>query len=187
MRLFLGVDQSLNGTGLVVLDEVGAIRLQRQVQPAALRGVARLALIRAAVREALEYKPVTAALEGYSYNSTGRVFQLGEVGGLVQLAFYDAGVSFLVVTPAALKKFVANNHQASKKQMIDATKDKWGVDFNADDDQCDAHGLAQILRAVALNNSTVRHELEVVKELTAKPEKKLAAVQATRGKTKFSV
>lgn len=188
MNIFLGVDQSLRGTGLVVLDVSGAILFQRLVKPGALRGPERLAHVRGALRDALvAHKPSYAALEGYSYDSTGRVFQLGEVGGVVQLAFWDAQVPFRVVTPAALKKYVANNHQASKRQMLDATRIKWGVDFEKEDDLCDAYGLARILRGIACNDSIVRHELEVIRELTTPPEKKPAAAKVTRSKIKISI
>lgn len=188
MRTFLGVDQSLSGTGLVVLSDAGDILLQRLVQPASLRGVERLAAIRGAIREALDaFKPVSAALEGYSYGSTGRVFQLGELGGLVQMAFWDAGVPFHTVTPAALKKFVANKHQATKEQMLEATRTKWKIDFGNEDDLCDAYGLARILKAIACQDSMVRHELEVIVELTQPVPVKTPGAKASRGKIKVSI
>ena len=188
MRTFLGVDQSLRGTGLVVLSETGDILLQRLVQPSSLRGVERLAFIREALQEALvAYKPSCAALEGYSYGSTGRVFELGEAGGVVKLTLWEAEVPFLTVTPAALKKYVANKHQADKQQMLDATLLKWGVDFGKEDDLCDAYGLARILRGIACNDSIVRHELEVIRELTTPAEKKPPGSRAPRGKIKISI
>ena len=188
MRTFLGVDQSLRGTGLVVLSATGDVLLQRLVQPASLRGVARFAFIRGELREVLErYQPYRAALEGYSFDSTGRVFQLGELGGLVQLAFWDTGVPYLTVPPSSLKKFVAGNGKAEKKTMLKATLDKWHIDFQDEDDLCDAHGLAQILRTIACDDSTVRYELEVIRELTAPPKKPAGAAKATRSKVKVSI
>lgn len=188
MRTFLGVDQSLRGTGLVVLSETGVILLQRLVQPASLRGVERLGFIRAELREVLQrHQPHRAALEGYSFDSTGRVFQLGELGGLVQLAFWDAQVPFMMVPPASLKKFVSGNGKAEKEQMLKATLDKWQIDFHEEDDLCDAHGLAQILRTIACDDSMVRYELEVIRELLAPPKKPAGATKATRSKVKVSI
>lgn len=188
MRTYLGVDQSLRGTGLVVLSDAGDILLQRLVRPAARRGVERLAYIRGELQAALTaHRPTHAALEGYSYDSTGKVFQLGEVGGLVQLAFWDADVPFEVVAPAALKKFVANNHQATKTQMLAATRKKWHTDFGDDDNLCDAHGLAQILRAMACNDTIVRHELEVIQALREPPKKTSAVKQTAKSKVKISL
>ena len=188
MRTFLGVDQSLRGTGLVVLSETGDVLLQRLVQPASLRGVERLAFIRGEIREVLaSYQPSRAALEGYSFASTGRVFQLGELGGLVQLAFWDAGIAFMTVPPASLKKFVSGHGKAEKEQMLKATLDKWQIDFADEDDLCDAHGLAQILRTIECDDSTVRHELEVIRELLSPPKKPAGATKATRSKVKVSL
>lgn len=188
MRTFFGVDQSLRGTGLVVLNEAGDILLQRLVQPAPLRGVERLAFIRSALQSALTtYNPWRAALEGYSFDSTGRVFQLGELGGLVQMAFWDAQVPFITVPPASLKKFVTGSGKAEKAQMLKATLDKWHIDFQDEDDLCDAHGLAQILRTIACDDSTVRYELEVIRELLAPPKKPAGATKATRSKVSVSL
>lgn len=188
MKCFLGVDQSLTGMGLVVLSEAGVILLQRVVRPAALRGVDRLAHLRAALRTVLdEYRPAHAALEGYAYGATGRVFQLGELGGVVQLAFFDADVPFLTVTPAALKKYVTNNHQADKALMLRKTNEKWGVDFGKEDDICDAHGLAHILKAIARNDTTVRHELEVINELTAPVKVPEKAVRTAKSRVRVSI
>jgi len=188
MRTFLGVDQSLRGTGLVVLNEAGALLLQRLVEPASLRGVERLAYIRDELRQVLQaHTPTLAALEGYSFDSTGRVFQLGELGGLVQLSFWDAGIPYLTVPPASLKKFVSGYGKADKEKMLSSTLDKWGVDFDGEDDLCDAHGLAQITRAVVCDNSVVRHELEVIRDLTAPPKKPAGATKATRSRVRVSM
>lgn len=188
MRLYLGVDQSLRKTGMVVLSEAGDVILRRLVQPGSLRGVARLSFIRNELKEILAtYRPAYAALEGYSYDSTGKVFELGEAGGIVKLSFFDASVPFHVVAPTALKKFVANNHQASKDVMLKKTLEKWGVDFQDEDDLCDAHGLARILRAIDKRDSAYRNELEVVHELTAPAEKPVAVSKSTRSKTRLAI
>lgn len=189
MRLFLGVDQSLRKTGVVVLSEAGDVVLRRLVQPGDLRGVARLAFLRNELMGVLtEYRPVSAALEGYSYDSTGKVFELGEAGGTVKMSFWDAKVPFHVVAPSALKKFVANNHQASKDVMLRKTLEKWGVDFQGEDDLCDAHGLSRILRAIDKKDSAYRNELEVIHELTAPSEPTSRVSKAARSsKTRMSV
>lgn len=188
MRTFLGVDQSLRRTGLVVLNDAGELLLRRPVATGQLRGAARLAAIRDALRAAvMEHKPAHAALEGYSYGSTGKVFQLGEVGGVLQLELYDAGVPLLIVTPAQLKKYVANNHQADKELMLRRTREKWNHDFGDEDDVCDAHGLAHILRAIAIKDTTLRYELEVVHELISPPKTTSLVSRTAKGKITVSV
>lgn len=188
MSLFLGIDQSLQRTGLVVLGIDGELRHRQPVATGSLRGAPRLASIRDTVRSVIrEHRPTQAALEGYAYGATGKVFQLGEVGGILQLLLLDEGVPFVIVAPAQLKKYVANNHQADKATMIRKTAEKWGVAFGDEDDVCDAYGLAQILRGAARKDTTLRHELEVILELTTPPKKKTRALQATKGKVTVSV
>lgn len=188
VRTYLGVDQSLRRTGLVVLNDDGDLLLRRPVATGQLRAAARLAAIRDALRAAVdEYKPVQAALEGYSYGSTGKVFQLGEVGGVLQLELFDAQVPFIVVTPAHLKKYVANNAQADKELMLRKAKEKWGIDFGDEDDVCDAYGLARILRALVHKDTSFRHELEVIHELTSPPKALPRVARAAKGKITVSV
>lgn len=188
MRTFLGVDQSLRGTGVVVLNEAGDLLLQRLVQPAGLRGAARLGYIRGALAAVIaEHQPTEAAFEGYSFDSVNRAFALGELGGIVQLAFFDADLPFRQIPPKTLKKFVANNGAADKAKMIEKTEEKWGVAFGEEDDLCDAYGLARLVRALAVGDSQHRHELEVIKMLLAGPKKTPAALKTTRGKVKISL
>lgn len=188
MRTYLGVDQSLRKTGVVVLSETGTIVLRHLIQPASLRGAARLAYIRDALRDVIsEHRPASAALEGYSYDSTGKVFELGEAGGVVKLCFFDAQIPSYVVSPAALKKFVADNHQATKEQMLRKTLDKWGVDFQKEDDLCDAHGLSRIVRSVEKKDCVRRNELEVVHDLTTPVELPTPTRKTARSKVRVSV
>ena len=188
MTVFLGIDQSLQRTGLVVLGIDGELRHRQPVATGSLRGAPRLAAIRDTVRAVIrEHKPSHAALEGYSYGSTGKVFQLGEVGGILQLLLLDEGIPFTIIAPAQLKKYVANNHQADKATMLRKTAEKWGVSFGDEDDVCDAYGLAQVLRGMFRKDTTLRYELEVILELTTSPKKKTRALQATKGKVTVSV
>lgn len=175
--MFLGIDQSLRSTGLAVVDAAGVSLFTGIITPGAkLKGTARLAHIRSGVQELFISYPAIqfAAIEGYSYGSAGRVFELGEVGAVIRMALHDAGVPFLVVSPSSLKKFVSGNGASKKEQMRQAVIKKWGVDL-PQDDECDAFGLAQVARAVRLNRGTTRAELEVLKDLRS-TDKKISLV-----------
>jgi Holliday junction resolvasome RuvABC endonuclease subunit len=165
--MFLGIDQSLRSSGVAVISEDQKVRHLGRILPGKLTGVVRLAYIRDALREVLAAEPEIrfAALEGYAYDvGAGRVFELGEVGSVVKLTLHDSGVPFIVVPPASLKQFVSGTGQAKKEQMREAVLKKWGRDV-AQDDECDALGLAQVARAFHLNKGTTRSELEVLKKL----------------------
>lgn len=188
MRTFLGVDQSLVRTGVVVLDEDGDMLLRRVIVPGELRDAARLCMIRNLVAAAVaEYKPVAAAFEGYSFESTNRAFALGELGGIVQVVFFDAEVPYRQIPPKTLKRFVTGNGDADKQKMLDVTKNKWKIDFGDEDDLCDAYGLARLLLAIDNPKKlTVRHELEVVQGLLA-PKKETLTSRTAKSKITISL
>jgi len=165
--MYLGIDQSLRSSGVAVISEGQKVQYVGRILPGKLTGVARLAAVREALRDVLAAEPdiCFAALEGYAYDvGAGRVFELGEVGAVVKMVLHDAAVPFVIVPPASLKQFVAGNGQAKKEQMREAVLKKWGIDV-AQDDECDAFGLAQVARAFHLNSGTTRAELEVLKKL----------------------
>ena len=113
---------------------------------------------------------VLAALEGYSIGSQNRPFDLGEVGGVIRLCLTLNHVQYLVVAPKALKKFVTGKgDSADKEAMRRATKKKWSVDIDQND-ECDAYGLAKVAQAYDLRDTTNRAELEVLHALSDEQE-----------------
>jgi len=90
IKIVAGIDQSLNSTGIVILDAVSrevleshAVVLNKNKKTPNLFGVARLVHIRNEVKRILEAHNVDfVVLEGYAYGSRGRsLFDLGEIGG----------------------------------------------------------------------------------------------------------
>ncbi len=171
--MFLGIDQSLRSSGVAVVDELGNAVFTGTVCPQKLTGVDRLAAIRQGFISLVESCPPIqlAALEGYAYDvGAGRVFELGEVGGLVKLFLHDRGIPFVVVPPASLKLFVAGIGSATKEQVQKAVLSKWGAALEQND-ECDAFGLAQVARAFKLDKGSTRSELEVLKKLRTSTKK----------------
>jgi Holliday junction resolvasome RuvABC endonuclease subunit len=178
--MYLGIDQSLRSSGVAVISGKQDVQFVGTVTPGKLKGAPRLAAVRQALRDVLAAEPDIkyAALEGYAYDvGAGRVFELGEIGAVVKLVLHDAAIPFVVVPPASLKQFVADHGQAKKEQMRQAVLKKWGQDF-AQDDICDAFGLAQVARSFHLNKGTTRSELEVLKKLRD-TDKKISLVSFT--------
>jgi len=140
---YLGIDQSLTGTGLCLLGEDGALMYSETVDPGKLRGAARLSFIKQRLQHVIEStEAVKAAYEGYAYEGVGRVFQLGEIGGVVQLTLHEAGVPAVSVAPVALKKFATGSPKADKDEMLAAAR-RDGAEAR-DDNQADAFFLARI-------------------------------------------
>jgi len=181
---FIGIDQSLRSPGFAVIGADGPQSLFLEAaKTGSRRGAERLAFIRNTLAHLLErYRPLYAALEGYSIESQNRPFDLGEVGGAVRLCLYDHGVPFVVVPPTSLKKFVTGNGQAKKDKVQEVIKQIWGLEI-PQDDESDAYGLSHVARAFYLKTSTRRCELEVLKTLTQEREAPLVS----RGRTKVSI
>jgi Holliday junction resolvasome RuvABC endonuclease subunit len=83
-----------------------------------------------------------AVIEGMGRfkGNTGQIIAM--VHGAVRLELVRAGVPYVVIPPASVKKFATGNGNADKQMMLDAAR-KHGVDFGTDDDACDAWWLYQ--------------------------------------------
>lgn len=158
---YLGVDQSLSGTGLCLLGSQGEVLALQTVDPGKRRDAERLAFIRDAVRE-LFPDVSRVAFEGYSYGSFGNAhFQLGEIGGVLQVAAWDAGISYETVPPALLKKYANGNPHATKEAVIEAAQ-RLGI-TPEDDNQADAFFLASIAKDLdAKEMPRTRARIEVI-------------------------
>lgn len=167
--VFLGIDQSLAGTGLCVLSDEGAVVTSATITPEGLRDGARLAFIKQAVAPLLAGVQFVA-LEGYSYNSVGHVFELGEIGGVLKVLLVEHSLSYVVVPPVLVKKFATGKTTADKAAMVLAAKAR-GCAFT-DNNQADAFFLAHIARAYVKNTAKYRCELEVLHTLLSPPKSK---------------
>lgn len=130
-----------------------------------LRGAERLIDLRTKVMTVLlEAKPDLVAIEGYSYDSVGRWFDLGEVGGVLKVELMVNQIPTIVVPPCSLKQFMTGNGQASKKRMMAAVREHLHVVTN-NDDLADAASAAHLAYVMTTGRSERRCELEVIKKL----------------------
>lgn len=169
---FLGIDQSLNATGICRLAPNGSVQAMATVNPEGRLDAQRLVFIKRAVASfAADVK--FAALEGYSYDSVGRVFELGEIGGVIKTLLVELNIGFVVVPPVQLKKFATGTTFASKEAMVEAAKGAKAT--VGDDNQADAFFLARIARAYDTTFDDLRRcEHEVIHALRNPTSKKAA-------------
>jgi Holliday junction resolvasome RuvABC endonuclease subunit len=163
---FLGIDQSLNGTGLCLLAPTGAAIALSTVDPGNLDGGRRLAVIRDALVAAcksIDWKLDFAALEGYSMGSVNRPFDLGEVGGIIRLTLTDHGIPYVVVPPVIVKMFATGTTGATKEAMEDAAEALGATPGN--DNEADAFFLARLARAYHSKVDMTRREMDAVHTL----------------------
>jgi crossover junction endodeoxyribonuclease RuvC len=111
----LALDLSLTSTGYATPDgEVGTLK------PGERRGPERLSWVRDEIL-ALEHhqEAELVAIEGYSYGSKGRAtFSIAELGGVVRCALYNAGIAYLEVSPAVVKKYATGKGNAPKDLVL---------------------------------------------------------------------
>lgn len=98
-------------------------------------------------------KSATVAIEGYAMGSKTRPQMAGELGGQLKLKLWLMGVTYIIVPPSSLKKYVFGSGNAKKNAMMMQVYKRWGYE-SAGDDACDAYCLARIAHEYAAGNWT---------------------------------
>lgn len=144
----MGLDLSLTGTGIVVIDKAGEVVLSRTIS-SKLRDMERLAHIRAEIASILSgASPIMTCIEGYSMGSrAGQLASIGELGGVVKLLLYRNGFRYTIVAPTQLKKFVTGKGNSMKDEIMMNVYKRWGWEAK-DNNQADAYGLGRIALAL---------------------------------------
>lgn len=171
MPTYLGIDASLEGTGLCLINNAGHV-LRAETVSTGLRGVARLAAIKNRTDLFVPHDVEFAAMEGYAYHAVGSVFELGEVGGVLRLLVHERRVTYVDVPPINLKKFATGFTSANKDHMISAAQEAGARP--EDDNQADAYFLARIALA-CMHRTAVplkRSQMDIVHRLLHPPAKK---------------
>ena len=158
-----GVDQSLTGTAICCLENK---QLQLTFLPETkLTGAERLLVLRKRLFKIIDaFHPELVALEGYSYDSIGRVFELGEWGGVIKLELFIREIPLIIVPPKRLKKFVGVKRD-DKELMIAAVKQRYKFDAGTNDNLADAAALAKVAEVFLTKETKYRSELEVIRDM----------------------
>jgi len=155
VQFFIGLDLSLNGSGIVVLqeDDVGLRCIfAKKLVPKGVFGTARLAWLADAfsvITSASFTRPGTfVAVEDYAMRGSGRVASLAEWAGIAKLHVYRCGLPMLIINNSTLKAYAGGKEKpevaAGVKRLCAARKLE--VDFGKDYDLWDACGLALMLQ-----------------------------------------
>ncbi len=154
---FLGVDPSLNGTGLHVIDEkLRSIDYVHVKMPAKLRsgsnGGQRLKLIHSMTRDIIaEYTPVLSCIEQGAFSATSQHHSLGKAIGVCELALALEEREYIFIEPTRMKKMVTGNGRASKAVVSAYMYLNSGLvegDTPLPDDISDAFALASVARFI---------------------------------------
>ena len=121
-----------------------------------VKGIERLVYLRGEFTYLINaYAPDVVVMEGYNYGAArmkgaqmtpGRLFDIGELGGMIKMLVWHHKLPMLIVPPASLKMFAAGNGAAKKDQMMVAVKEQWRTKIR-DDNQADAVALFYFAQA----------------------------------------
>ncbi len=126
----VGLDLSLNRSG--VADGATACTFRPRCD-----GMERLRKVRDFMRLATDGADLVV-IEGYSMGSHGaHSHALGELGGVVRLALFEAGIPHVDVPPATLKVYATGKGNAGKGDVLAEAVRRLGYD-GGDDNEADA-------------------------------------------------
>lgn len=142
MESILGLDLSLTSTGFSFGNKQGTLS-------SAKRGVERLDDIANQLTDLLSQLSTrpTVILEGYSFASrNSQAHAIGELGGVVRLTLFRAGIPFIDVPPTCRAKFATGRGNASKNEVISAISARTGIVWSGKgaDDEADAWILEEM-------------------------------------------
>ena len=149
-KLYVGIDASFSGTGVVVMNNEFKIIEQRLIGTKKRDSIydieERMLYIVKALECILKYKKdiKLALIEGISYGSTGDgAAQLAALNYFIRIFLLQNEIPYSDVSPSKLKQFVSGKGQSKKNMMLKEVYKKWGEDFD-DGNICDSYALARL-------------------------------------------
>jgi Holliday junction resolvasome RuvABC endonuclease subunit len=126
MAHFLGLDLSLNGSGIIIIDSHLKLKLQKTIdQKSKIPAEQRLINVRNCITEIIEeYKkaPLIAVIEDFSPHASIYQMETGAVHYVTRMLLYENSIPFALVHLKRLKLFATGKGTASKSDMIKAAK-----------------------------------------------------------------
>lgn len=145
-KAFIGIDASLRSSGVVVLREECS-PLQVRIAPPPSLGEKSYAYIFDnfdALMKLIGGGASMAAIEGPSFNSMNRPFDMGAAYGVFKVLLTKYKVPFVTVPPKSLKKYMTGNGAASKETMV-LYANNMGLD-SKQEDIADAFALSLVAK-----------------------------------------
>lgn len=181
--LVIGIDPSLTGTGIVVLNDGKMVKALTTRNSPELDTVERVLTIKRQIDvEISNYNfPILTVIEGFSYGSKGRaLFDIAYLGWRIREYLEwikNAHLNpWLEVPPSQLKLFATGKGNSAKEVILQQVYKRWGVEFS-DNNQADAFVLAKIGEAyLGATDGLTDFQLDVIANLKGeKPKKKSKA------------
>lgn len=151
--VIIGIDQSLNRSGVVVITNDNTVLFKGVITPPKLtktdrNKTERVSFIRDEIKSLVNnYRPDYVGMEDYSFGTRGQAFYMGELGGMLKLIASDLKWKMLVIPPTMVKKYATGKGNADKSLMLKEVYKTWNKDFD-DDNICDAFVIAALTNAI---------------------------------------
>lgn len=147
----MGIDPSLTGTGVVVLEDGKMIEKvlikTKKKGDGPSHEIERLRDIVGEVEELIEkHNPDIVCMEGLAFQArnTTALVQLAGLNYLLRDVFSTIPwMDWVIVAPSSLKKYITGAGNTAKDVMMMETYKRYSVTLT-DDNLCDAYGLAQV-------------------------------------------
>lgn len=154
----VGIDQSLTGTGIIVLVDGQVYKHTTVTTKSSENLIDRVSEIRKNILTAISTinklgsDDIVVAIEGFSFASRGRsIFDVGYLGWRIKedLRILEERKEikyWIDVPPTVVKKFATGKGNSPKELILQQVYKRWGEEFN-DNNQADAFVLAKIAEA----------------------------------------
>ena len=154
-NFYIGLDLSLTGTGIVVLDKDGNMVENLLIstfhkdpvdKKTIITTEQRLIIIKDKVLEICnKYENIKIGMEGLSYGSRGEsMLELAALHYFLKVNFLTSKFQYDTIQPSAVKKHITGVGNCKKELMLLKVYKKYGVEFD-DNNLCDAFGLAKFI------------------------------------------
>jgi len=150
-KLFVGLDISFSGTGLIIINNNKEIVFESEISSKKHdddrhdieNRIIKITNEILKVLQNYKEKIQLICIEDVSYGSMGQgSAQLVGLNFYIRtLLFQNGFINIQMIEPKKLKKFVTGTGNAKKQLMLKEVYKKWGADFNSDN-LADAFGLA---------------------------------------------
>ena len=141
---FVAFDLSLTSTGWATHEGTGTIQSK-------LKEMGRLEDICVHVLKLLlSVQSPIVALEGYAFaKRSSHAHAQGELGGVIRLQLYQAGIPYVEIPPTNRAKFATGKGNANKAEVVSNISAKTGIVWSGSgaDDECDAWVLREMMLA----------------------------------------
>lgn len=168
----MGLDLSLTGTGVVVMEDTAIINQTLIVtkKDENVQEMERLEYIKNRIHKVMietrfigevieRSDQPRIAIEGPNLGTQGKttsIFTLGKLNGIVEhFLRYEIGVPYIIIPPTLLKKVITGKGQAKKELMMKEAYKKFNLDFS-DNNICDAFCLCWTLLPSGTNPKAVK-------------------------------